>query len=921
MGRFIKSVLVSLKQQHYDLDTICFVLPSKRAGVFLKRELTEIIDKPIFAPQSLSIQEFVEDLSGLKQPSNLELLFSFYSTYKNLSGTSEPEPFESFSKWAQLLLQDFNEIDRYLIPQDRVFDYLKTIKELNHWSLEGNQTDLIKSHLKFWNNLKTYYAEFSANLIASKKGYQGLIYREACDNLESYIENHKDRIHVFLGFNALNQSESRIIQELLQNDMALIYWDIDETFIDDTIHDAGLFMRTYRNDWSYFKKHPFNWVSSHYKEHKDIQVFGVPKHVGQAKLIGELLDGISHDNPNFNNVAVVLSEESLLVPVLNSLPQSVKSLNVTMGLPLKFVPLASLFESLFSIHKNNSSRFYYKDIVKIISHPSINLLFMDQNKINVSRDIVGFIQKNNLVYLDTIELKKISETHHDLIDLLFKSWEDIPSIALKRCSELIFQIKKKYSPSQHSLELEYLYRFKTLFNQLEELNTNFNHLDTIKGLHHLFKELLSSETLDFKGEPLEGLQIMGMLESRVLDFETVIISAVNEGILPGGKSNNSFIPYDVKLENGLPTFKEKDAVYTYHFYRLLQRAKKVYILYNTEIDALKGGEKSRLITQLEIEGIHDIRHAIATPEVPVIKEHIERIHKTPSVMEALQKLAVKGFSPSSLTNYIRNPIAFYFEKILGIEQFEDVEENIAANTLGTVIHNTLERFYKPLENLFLTVEQLTEFKTRIDKTVAEEFTSIYKKGDFSKGKNLIIFEIAKRYISNFIDTEINSLKDGNTIKIIAIETEESTVIDIGELGCPIQLKGKVDRIDEFNGTIRVIDYKSGKVEQNKVEIVDWEDLTTDYDKYSKSFQVLCYAYMMLKKGRISLPIEAGIYSFKNLNAGLLKFGQKPSTNSRTKNQSITEDTIDAFEAELIKLILEMFDPNIDFIEKKLPNAN
>src|SRR5690606_33055874 len=216
--------------------------------------------------------------------------------------------------------------------------------------------------------------------------------------------------------------------------------------------------------------------------------------------------------------------------------------------------------------------------------------------------------------------------------------------------------------SKNLLALEYLYRFNQIFNELQRYNLKYNLISNSTTLYYLYRELLSSETLDFKGEPLQGLQIMGMLESRVLDFETVIISSVNEGILPAGKSTNSFIPFDVKLENGLPTYKEKDAVYTYHFYRLLQRAKNVYIIYNTEPDVLNGGEKSRFITQLDIENIHQIQHNTVTPKVPSITNAPKVIKKTDTILTRIKEIADKGFSPSSLTNYIRNPIDFYYEK-------------------------------------------------------------------------------------------------------------------------------------------------------------------------------------------------------------------------------------------------------------------
>jgi len=886
MISFIKSVLVDLQKKHLKLEDLYFILPSKRAGVFLKHHLSTLIDQPIFAPQILSSEEFVEELSGLQNLPNTDLLFRLYETYKALTNEEEQESFESFSKWAQILLQDFNEIDRYLIPQEHIFDYLNAIKELHHWSLDPDQTDLVKNHLKFWKQLKNYYTAFTDNLLQSKQGYQGLIYREAVDNLESYMDNCKGKIHVFLGFNALNTAESQIIQGLLKNDLAHIYWDIDKAFIDDAIHDAGLFTRQHRKQWNCFETQPFNWVSNHYNEPKNIQAIGIPKLVGQAKYIGQLLEELTEKETNLSNIAVVLGEEQLLLPVLNSIPKNITKLNVTMGLPLQFVPLASFFEQLFTVHKHNPKQFYYKDVMGLLSHPSVYPLF-ETTSTNASSAIVANIQKNNTVYITVHELKELTSSHKELIELLFQSWNDNPETALKYCSQLILKMKANFDSEKqnHSLELEYLYRFNTLFNQLSELDTTYKHLKSIVALQSIYKELLSSETLDFKGEPLEGLQIMGMLESRVLDFETVIISSVNEGILPSGKTNNSFIPFDVKIENKLPTFKEKDAVYTYHFYRLLQRAKNVYILYNTEIDALKGGEKSRFLTQLEVEGIHD--------------------------------LSGKGYSPSSLTSYIRNPMDFYYDKILGIKEFDEVEENIAANTLGSVIHNSLEDFYKPLEGSILTVEHLKDFKSRTKQMVTKHFEELYNKGGFSQGKNLIIFEIAQRYISNFLNLELESIKQGNEIKILSIEADEAINIKIEGLDFPIKLKGKVDRIDSFNGMTRVVDYKSGKVEQNKVEIVNWEDLTSDYDKYSKSFQILCYAYMMRQQNLIQLPIEAGIISFKNLSEGLLKFGKKASSHARSKDQLITNETLDNFEIELKKLILEICNPKLNFTEKEL----
>ena len=345
MISFIKSVLIDLQKKGLNLEELYFILPSKRAGVFLKHHLSTLIDHPIFAPHILSSEEFVEELSGLQNLPNTDLIFRLYETYIALTSKEDQESFESFSTWAQILLQDFNEIDRYLIPQDHIFDYLKAIKELNHWSLEPEQTDLIKNHLKFWKHLKNYYTAFTQNLLNTKQGYQGLIYREAVANLESYMDNCKAKTHVFLGFNALNTAESQIIQGLLKNDLAHIYWDIDKAFIDDNVHDAGWFTRQHRTKWNYFKSHPFKWVTQHYTEPKHIEAIGIPKLVGQAKYIGQLLQELTEKDSNVSNIAVVLGEEHLLLPVLNSIPSHITKLNVTMGLPLQFVPLASFLKN------------------------------------------------------------------------------------------------------------------------------------------------------------------------------------------------------------------------------------------------------------------------------------------------------------------------------------------------------------------------------------------------------------------------------------------------------------------------------------------------------------------------------------------------------------------------------------------------
>jgi hypothetical protein len=918
MTSFIYDVLKDLDIQSKDVSKLSLILPNKRAGIFLKAEWAKLNKTTRFLPHIIAIETFIEELSQLRLLSNTELIFEFYEVYLQHTPLNERDSFDRFSKWAPIVLQDFNEIDRYLIAQNQIFEYLSAIQELNHWSLDPNSTPLIKGYLSFWKKIQTYYTKFTDHLLQKGEGYQGLIYREAVENLEAYIQNNPNKSHVFLGFNALNASESTIIQELLQQDKAKIYWDIDQKFLESAQHDAGYFIRQHQKNWSHFKSQPFKWVSKHYKSPKNISVVGTPKNIGQVKYVGTLLQQLYSEN-KLQNTALVLANEELLVPILNSIPSAIEDINITMGLPLKQIPFSAFIDQWFHLHKESSTIFYFQDVIGLLSHQFVRPLFQNKDQ-DVAQLIITTTKHRNLIDLSKEQIISIAPDHKDNLELLFEAWNDQPKTAIERVLQFIFRLKTHYgtSKNKHLLALEYLYRFSEIFNHLQRLNSTYNYITSVKVLKGLYKELLSLETLDFKGQPLKGLQIMGMLESRVLDFETVIILSVNEGVLPAGKTNNSFIPFDVKIENGLPTYKEKDAVYTYHFYRLLQRAKNAHIIYNTEPDVLSGGERSRFITQLEFEAHHPLDHKIIIPETPQITSQLLTVKKTPEIISKLKSVAAKGFSPSSLSQYIRNPIDFYNQKILDVKEDILLEETIAANTFGSVIHNTLEAFYKPFIGQVLEPSMLTGLTSKIDTTVAYYFKALYKDGDISKGFNLISFEIAKRYISNFLSYELACINNGDEILIEAIESKMAVSIDIPELQTPIKLIGTIDRIDVCNGTRRIIDYKTAQVSQSELEVVNWDDITSDYKAFSKSFQIMTYAYMLNAVTPFTNPVEAGVISFKNLKSGLLKFAKKDKPGAYAKKTTLlSRDLLVRYEHELKTLLLELFNPDIDIIEKEV----
>ncbi len=918
MHSFISEVLKKLISEGYVIPDLTFVLPNKRAQLFLKKELASQVTPPIFLPEIISIESFVEEVSQLKQLNNIEALFELYALYASTTPRQDAEPFDRFSKWATIVLQDFNEIDRHLVEPTKIFNYLSAIQEINHWSLDPKPTKIIKGYLRFWRHIARYYANFSEYLLNKDLGYQGLIYKHAVLNLEVYLQNTKRGTHIFLGFNALNAAESSIIQELLQQGKAKIFWDTDELFLESPYHDAGLFMRRYKKEWPYYKSNPFNGVASTYMTSKAIHITGASKQIGQVKYVGELLSELSAQN-KLENTALILADENLLLPVLNTLPQEIESVNITMGLPLAQLPLASLTDQWFKLQVTKTGRYYYKDIIGLLSHPFVALLLQKYQK-NNAQNIIQNIKRDNLVALSYEELLVLAPDAEPSLRPLFEPCQSSPKAAIQQLLQLFIELQKHYQGKgvNNPLSLESTYRFSTLLQQIENYDAAYSIVDSIKTLQLIFKDLLTKETLNFEGHPLNGLQIMGMLESRVLDFETVIIVSVNEGILPAGKIQNSFIPFDVKTENNLPTYKEKDAVYTYHFYRLLHRAKEVHLVYNTEPEVLKGGEPSRFIAQLELDGHHQCHYQILTPKVPKIDTSPFVVKKTKVILESLQALAKQGLSPSSLGQYIRNPIDFYNQKILGLKDNNALEETMEATTFGSVVHYTLEAFYKPFVGQLLDIEKLSALKPKIEPTVRQFFKELYKKGDISRGKNLISFEIAKRYILSFLDHEIEFLKKGHKIELKALELPVSNLLDFPEFDFPIYLKGNIDRIDICDGVLRILDYKTSKVNQTDLNLVDWPPLIEDYKAHNKSFQLLMYAYMLHKSKTLLLPSEAGVFSFKNFRAGVLKFTKKDRRGRGAHKQTqISRKILDAFEVQLKALLCKIFDVDNDFIEKKV----
>jgi len=609
---------------------------------------------------------------------------------------------------------------------------------------------------------------------------------------------------------------------------------------------------------------------------------------------------------------LVLADETLLPITLNSLPKNIEAINITMGYPLKDIPTTNLLFSIFQLfisqeklQKKSVNQFYYKDIIRFFKHQSIYGLIasVDAFTSEIAKENQTFINENRLAKF----LENQTPEVENVVLNLFKPFDNVINF-IDRVLDLINLLKEEVD----ALEKEYLFRFYTVFTQLKTLQNEFQYFTDLKILSQFFKQLIASESLSFQGEPLKGLQLMGMLETRVLDFENIILASANEGVLPASSQQNSFIPFDVKIEFGLPTYREKDAIFSYHFFRLLQRAKNIFILYNTEHDVFGSGEKSRFVTQLEMMRT-DIVQKIVSPKVLAQKVKLKEISKNNLVFDRLRELAHNGFSPSSLTNYLYNPMAFYKQKILRIKEFDDVEETVAYNTLGTVVHETLDELYKPFIGKFLTVDAISEMEKITKDLVVKHFKIHFKNGDLRTGKNRLIFEVANRFVVNFLAQEKKLLKDqNNQLKIIATEENLSAKIEIEGIDFPVKIHGNVDRVDELNGEIRIIDYKSGMVKSSELKVLNFAELR-EREQY-KAIQVLLYAFLYTKskKYNSSKNLKGGIFSFKNLNQEFLAINF--SSNYRSPDTTITPEKLDQFLEEIKGYIREIYNPAIDFIE-------
>jgi len=906
MEKFIDSYLqkeLSLGSKAF--ESTVHILPSRRAVNYFKKQFSRQLNSTVLVPEMYSIEDFIQEVAQLEIMDSLPLAFSFYKVYEQLVPENEKESFDVVYNWSQVLLQDFNEIDRYLAEVDQFFSNLSAVKDLEHWSLSQQPTEMLQKYLNFWKQMPVYYNAFKNHLLSHQMAYQGLAYREASAKYPTYLKASA-KTHVFLGFNALNVAEQEMFQETLRQQKGKLIWDIDEHFLQHPNFGVAKFMQSYARKWEVYtaKEEAIQPSTSAFSEAKEIHTYATAKQVGQAKLVAQLLQQMSP--AQIKETAVVLGDENLLPVLLNHLPANVAEVNITMGLPLDKTPFASFFDSLIQLHSKIQDTWFVKDVFQLIEHVLITHVAPSE-----AAALKQALIQQKLFFLTTDELLSNASDYpnmHSFLQRMLAPENTSPVHLLHQFLTLIEEIKNLQQ--KHSLFTEYAYYFEAFFKRLLSQLKRQDMPIQIGVFYQLYKDSIALETLDFEGMPFEGLQIMGMLETRLLDYKNLIVTSVNEGILPAGKSLNSYIPFDLKVAFGLPTYREKDAVYSYHFFRLLQRAQEIHLIYNNDASGMDKAEPSRFLLQLQTFSppLHNLYEKVWTPPTPMLQHKLLSIPKTPEIIQRIKALFSSGVSPSALTTYIRNPIDFYKRYVLKIQEEDSFEEEVSYRVYGNIIHKTLEDLYQPFIGKTLTQADLLQMKKDFPALLKHHFTNEFSVQGLERGNNLISTHVASQQIRRFLTIEENFLAN-NEVVIQSLEQQQVKELNLEGIGFPVCINGTADRVDVVNNNImRIIDYKTGKVEARDLNIGgDLDILITDF-KYSKAFQVLTYSLFFEDQLRLSTEIHSGILSFKNLNNEYLWLHHAGS-------KSIEASSLAKFKQVLSSLLSEILDINHPFEEK------
>ena len=899
METFLQEVSKRIIKSNYSLKDTILILPNKRAGLYLSNILSKELKTSSILPEILSIEDFIIKLSGKSKISKQRLILEFYNIYKLNTPFDETDSFDNFISWAQTLLKDFDDIDSNLINVDEIFNSLISFEEIGSWN---NENKLNKKFTEnFWKRLPQYYKSLKRKYKEIGFGSIGFLYREVINDLNIYLDS-TEIFHFFIGFNALNKAENFIFQEFIESKKCEIYWDIDTYFYKDKNHSSSFFIKSYLKDWKYYRENSYDFFSNNYISPKKIKIIGLPQDIAQAKFIGK---EISNNNKETStNTVIVLGDQNLLTPLLSGLDNKSNDINVTMGLPFSNNSLAIFFQVFINFHSSfKNEAYYFSNTIELLKSDLIKSLF--KKNFNYYENVTEHIKKNNVEFVSSEKLiLKSNKKESFLSRLLFMPFEE-SNLFIERCLKLI-----DLASSLLNSNSIYRNKLESIFIRIKNLFKINRELKSITVFKYFFDDLLSDSKIQIKGSAFNGIQIMGLLESRVLDFENVIVTNLNEGILPLGKNDFSFLPFELKKNYEIPTFHENDLIYTYHFYRLLHRAKNIILTFNSSNIGIKGSERSRFLYQLEHDGLesHRFIKEEKSPKVNLYNKFKKEIRKSKEILNCLIQISKKGFSASSISQYLHDPINFYNERILKIKASEKFEKTINAIDKGSIVHDTLEDLYRPYQKKLLKIENLKNMILKVEPTLLKKFNETYNNKDIN-GQNKLVLKTLKKLIIDFLKNELNLINSGHEIKIIDIEKPFDYNLRISKSLPPIKLVGKIDRIDIFDGEIRIIDYKTGIIKSGNMVLKNFDQLRENHTM-APLFQLLLYSLVSKDTFDKGSKVKAVIISLREQKnyCKELKY-----TVENQEKKYLQSEVLIEFEEFLKKIFSELFDLKTPFV--------
>lgn len=952
MKPFLYQVATLFYQQYgAEIHRLAFVFPNRRAGLFFQKYLSEISEKPLFSPSILTINDLFMQLSGKHPADKIQMLFRLYELYKQRSGSSES--FDEFIYWGEMLLNDFDDIDKYMVDARMLFRNVSDLKSLdddfNYLSPE--QVQAIRSFwssfypkgdspnqqhfLELWEILYDLYAGLRTSLAKDGCGYDGMIFREVVEQLEKepMSDFPFDQV-VFVGLNALSVSEERLLLALQKKGVADFYWDYVGPWVTDPDNKASFFLeRNLRLFPSRMQLPATEPVQA------EIRVMGVPSAIGQAKQVYPILQALADEqqltDESALRTAIVLPDEHLLVPVLNAIPEAIQHINVTMGYPLAGTPVAALMEYILTLQKNiryidRVPVFYFRDVLPILNHQYVMAAAPEE----VSQ-LVKDMTAGNRIYVHAADLNR-----HELLSILFTPVQNTEELsdylihvleALNAClrnnrpnpddEEMI----SNSTQTTADIEQEFIFHYFATVNRMKEVMREAKIEMRLDTYFRLLKRMTDLITIPFEGEPLSGLQVMGVLETRALDFDQLIILSMNEGIFPLKKAANSFIPYNLRRGFGLPTYEHQDSVWAYHFYRLIRRAKQVTLLYDTRTTGLQTGEVSRFVHQLRYHYQYPlidelVVYDVASSAVPPIS-----VQKTAEVEKLLSDFLSGGpraLSASAINTYLDCPLKFYFSVLEQIQEEDEITETVERDVFGSILHKVMEDLYAPFKGKLVTADLLKLLRKDqplLTGTIARAFAELFFKSPVVRpleGENFLTGEMIRKYAEKILE------QDARFTPFHYIESEKKVraTITLSDRRI-VQLKGFIDRVDSLDRVLRIVDYKTGS---GKLEFESVEGL---FDKEAKDrpkavMQVFLYAWMYQQLPEYTgMPIQPAIYYLRTLFQRSFNpvVEQKKGRGKADKVNSF-QDFASDFEDKLRQCLDEIFNLDIPFTQTETGKA-